>query len=184
MGKLSSLIKDLELNVVEVSDESTADTEVYKITLANELTAKGSNVLPDGKPMVMTGREVWIAAEDIQKFEENFDDAAKTYKGKLKLDVSKPNGRVVNGVFTVTKAPKIWLTAIPFNKRGQALVNDRRGELNKMMVNLFGGGAVSTGAVTTTGTTGVNNTTTVADEKAVEMADGGANTPTGTKTGK
>jgi hypothetical protein len=143
--KLSKFIKQTEIIISSVEEDNSETSKIFKLTLAQPVRAEGSNVTPDGQKMVIPdAKEVFVHESDHDAFmadcEEGEGDTL-VYRGSLKLDVSKPNGRTVNGAFVVTKPAKAWLTSVAFSKRGGTLRTDRQNNLNQAIKQIFGGAA-------------------------------------------
>lgn len=149
---LQKFIKSTGLVIDVIEDDSSADTEVKILFLANPVNAVGSNPTPEGKEMRVTGSKVYVAAEDIDKMLEGLTekDGKLVYNGSMHLDVSKPKVRTVNGQAQVTAAAKIWLTATKFNRRGAALQTKQRNDLSSVINSFFGNGVVDLAAETVT----------------------------------
>jgi len=145
---LMQFSKSTELIVTLIEDESTGATPqnptgtvVKVLHLQAPVNAVGSIPAPGGGEMRVSGAKVYVASENWKKFlaDANKKDNVIYYKGDMHLDVSKPNGRTVNGQFVVTKPAKIWLTAIKFSKSGGALSQDRVNTLNNLIDGMFAG---------------------------------------------
>jgi hypothetical protein len=141
---LKKFIKKTDLVISAVEDDSSENTQILKLTLAEKVPSiKGSNPTDQGQDMVLREVEtVYIAGDDdIEAFKKDADlDEASgiiSYKGPMKLDVSKPNGRFVNNVFVITKPAKAWLTSVGFNKRGAGLRSDRQSGLSAAVAKFF-----------------------------------------------
>ncbi len=134
-GKFNELIID------KIEDDSSAETQVKILHLVEAVTATGSNPTPGGLPMSVRGTQVYVAAEDIDKMLEDCEekDGKLVYKGTMHLDVSKPQGRTVNGQFQITKPAKLWLTATKFSKRGGDLRGAQVNNLNTFLDKMFAG---------------------------------------------
>lgn len=147
---LQRFIKSTGLVISVIEDDSSADTEVKILFLAEPVNAVGSNPTPEGKEMRVSGSKVYVAAEDIDKMLEGLTekDGKLVYNGSMHLDVSKPKIRNVNGVPTVTAAAKIWLTSTKFSRRGAALQQQQRNDLSNVINKFFAGGTVDLAAET------------------------------------
>jgi len=145
---LKKFIKSTGLVIDVIEDDSSADTEVKILLLAEPVNAVGSNPTPEGKEMRVTGRKVYVAAEDVDKMLDGLteQDGKLVYNGPMHLDVSKPKIRTVNGQPQVTAAAKIWLTATKFSRRGVALQQQRTNDLTTMLNSFFGSGVVDLAA--------------------------------------
>lgn len=158
---LLKFTKATEFAVKMIEDDSSGasatnptGTTVKILHLTAPVTAVGSNPAPSGQEMRVTGVKVHVAADNWAKFLEQAEekDGVIYYKGDMHLDVSKPDGRMVNGQFTVTKPAKIWLTSIKFSKSGGALQQGRVNTLNNLIDNMFKGNQPLDLTVDTTGT--------------------------------
>lgn len=145
---LKKFIKSTGLVINGIEDDSSADTEVKILLLAEPVNAVGSNPTGDGKEMRVSGSKVYVAAEDVEKMLDGLSeqDGKLVYNGPMHLDVSKPKIRNVNGTPTITAAAKIWLTATKFSRRGAALQTQQRNDLGTMINNFFGNGVVNLAA--------------------------------------
>lgn len=141
-GALANLIKKVSFVVVNVEDESSEETDVLRVEIAEELTITGSNPLDNGEKMIHKDNVVYVAGDDIEAFQNALKptdvEGEFLYEGNLKLDVSKPKFRVVNGEVKITKSPKLWLVSVKFNKRGNALRNDTQAKGRNAILKLFG----------------------------------------------
>ena len=140
-ASLKKFLKQTKLVILSIEDDSSENTKVLKLTLAEPITAVGSNVTDSGAEMKLANvTTVYVAAEDIDKFMETAEEEGDnvTYEGSMKLDVSRPNGRIVNGAFQITKPSKVFLTAVAFNKRGNGLRQDRTAALSAAIAGIFG----------------------------------------------
>lgn len=145
---LLQFIKATEFVVLSVEDDSSGATvnnpngTVVKILhLAQPITAVGSNPSPSGHVMKATDAKVHVAADNWTKFLEQAEvkDGTIHYKGDMHLDVSKPDGRNVNGKLVITKPAKIWLTSVKFSRSGGQLNQSRVNNLNTMIDDMFAG---------------------------------------------
>lgn len=145
---LKKFTKSTGLVISVIEDDSSADTEVKILLLAEPVNAVGSNPTPDGKEMRVTGSKVYVAAEDVEKMLDGLteQDGKLVYNGPMHLDVSKPKIRTVNGQAQITAAAKIWLTATKFSRRGAALQTQQRNDLGTIVNNFFGNGVVNLAA--------------------------------------
>ena len=141
---LLKFVKQNELQIKQIEDDSSSDTEVKVLHLVNPVQAVGSNPTPDGQPMRVKSLEVYVAGENIEEMLKDCDekDGILIYKGGMHLDVSKPSGRMVNGQFAVTKPSKIWLTKVKFSRSGGQLRQQQQNQLGNMISNMFSGGKV------------------------------------------
>ena len=155
--------KSTELAIKLIEDDSSggdSGTEVKILHLTKEINAVGSIPTADGTEMKVKGSKINVAADNIDAMLEGLteQDGILIYKGPMHLDVSKPNGRMVNGQFVVTKPAKIWLTATKFSRGGAALRTNQTNNLNSLVSKMFGGGVVDLATETTStaaDTTGV-----------------------------
>lgn len=153
---LNKFIKATELGVTSVEDESSENNEVKLLHLTTDITVTGSLTAPDGSPMRVKDRKVYVGADNIEEFMQDCElkDNILYYKGPMHLDVSKPGGREVNGKFQITKPSKIWLVKVKFSRFGGSSRQKRQDNLNTMITNMFKGKEVldlgSTDAATTT----------------------------------
>lgn len=140
--------KSTELFVTLIEDESSGATPnnptgtiVKVLHLQSPVNAVGSIPAPGGAEMRVSGAKVYVAADNWKKFLEaaNKKDNIIHYKGDMHLDVSKPDGRTVNGQFVITKPAKIWLTAVKFSRSGGALTTQRVNTLNNLIDGMFAG---------------------------------------------
>jgi hypothetical protein len=155
-GALAKLLKFVTFGVLAVEDDSSENTQVAKITMAEPLTVRGSNPLPNGGTMNHTDNIIYVAADDIAEFEKGCTenpDGTVTYKGAMKLDVSKPKVRQVNGKVEVTQGPKLWLVSVPFNRRGASLRTTTRDAAREAIIALFTPKAEGAGTHAATGIT-------------------------------
>lgn len=131
-----------ELAILKVEDESSENTDMYVLHLADKIGATSSIPAPNGQPMKVTDNKVFVGGENIEKFMADCTekDGVLIYKGKMHLDVSKPSIRDVNGEPTVTKPARIWLTAVKFSRSGGQLRNQRQQTLNNVINGLFANG--------------------------------------------
>ena len=138
---LLKFVKSTVLSIKVIEDDSGEDTEVKVLHLTAPVNAIGSNVTSGGLEMKVQGSKVYVAAEDIEKMLDHTEekDGILIYKGPMHLDVSKPNGRMQNGEFVITKPSKIWLTATKFSKRGGSLRRGQTESLNGMVNKMFSG---------------------------------------------
>lgn len=138
---LKKFLKQTKLVILSIEDDSSEETKVLKLTLAEPTTAIGSNVTDTGAEMkLLNVTTVYVAADDIEKFMATAEEDGDiiNYEGSMKLDVSRPNGRLVNGVFAITKPSKAFLTSVAFNKRGNGLRADRTAALSAAIAGIFG----------------------------------------------
>jgi hypothetical protein len=144
---LKKFQKKNRLVVTNIEEDKTENTTNQILTLG-EPVAKvvGTNPTDSGAEMylenvvkvLINGTEE-DETSDFGRFmkESRVEGDAIIYEGGMKLDVSKPNGRMVNGNFVITKAAKAWLCSVTFNKRGGKLVADNRAALSAAIGNLF-----------------------------------------------
>lgn len=131
-----------ELVITQVDDESSDQTEVKILRLAQPITATGSNPTPTGGKMQLISNEVWVAADDIDEFLQGavVENGQLKYKGPMHLDVSKPNGRTnANGEYVITKPAKVWLTKVKFSRSGGQLRTKAATSLDGLIANMFAG---------------------------------------------
>lgn len=153
---LGGFIKKTLLNIVSIEDDSSENTQVLKITLAEKKRVRGSLPLDNGKPCMWEDSVMYIAQPndelegDITLFlkgiqnkkddDDNFipnEDGYIRYEGTMKEDVAKPKIRIVGGVEKVIKEPRLWLRSVSFAKGGQALSQDTRAKQGTAIANLF-----------------------------------------------
>lgn len=137
---LKKFIKLTNLQVVSIEDDSTDNTEVKKLILAESVTAVGSIPTPQGGQMTLNTKTVFVAGDDIEKFlaDATEEDDIIKYEGAMKLDVSKPRFRAgANGAMEVSKASNAWLVSTSFAKRGGQLRTDSRAKLNDAISDMF-----------------------------------------------
>lgn len=141
-ASLAKFIKQTNLRIIDIVDESTPDTEVYRLNLAEPITAIGSNVTDKGAEMRLNNvTSLMVAGEDYVAFTEQAEEVGDEihYTGKMKVDVSRPKGRQNrDGSFTITRAPQAWLTAVAFNKKGGDLQRAAKVSLSDAVAQLFG----------------------------------------------
>lgn len=145
--------KSVELAVTLIEDDSSGGengNEVKILHLANDVTAVSSLPTSEGKEMKLKGNKVYVGSDNIDEFLKDCveQDNVLIYKGPMHLDVSKPGGRMVNGVFQVTKAAKIWLTKTKFSRFGGSSRQDQQKGLSNMINTMFSGGVVELTAAT------------------------------------
>ena len=136
--------KNTELAIKLIEDDSSEKTTVKILHLVAAVQAVGSIPTSEGGEMRVQGAKVYVASDDIDKMLEdcNEKDGIIVYKGQMHLDVSKPNGRMVNGQFVITKPAKIWLTGTKFARGGGQLRQDQANNLNGFIGKMFNGGKV------------------------------------------
>ncbi len=120
---LKKFMKTLELEVVQIHDDSTADTQILRLELAKPVNAKSSIIAANNDYIYMQDKEVIVSNEDIDSFFEAVEekDGKMFYKGTMKLDVSKPVGwNNREGVWELKKPSRIWLTSVTFDKLGRS----------------------------------------------------------------
>lgn len=148
---LKKFMRQTKLRIVSIEDDSSTNTKLLKVTLAEPLAkVVSSNVTDTGAPIFATNvKELTVAEDDIEKFYEGCEDDGDTlvYSGNMKLDVSRPNGRMVNGNFVITKPAKAWLVSVAFNRRGATMQQDKASALSSALKALFGDGGQSAAAV-------------------------------------
>lgn len=157
---MKKFIKQTTLIIDSVEDDSSENTQMLKLNLKEVIPQiKGSNVVGEtGMDLIV--REVTsllVAGDDVEKFWENCEQEGDIlkYTGPMKLDVSKPNGRVNNrtGEFEMTKPARAWLTVTAFNRKGAGLIADKQKALGEALVKLFGGNQTAAAAAVTTAKT-------------------------------
>lgn len=175
---LKKFSKSTELVIKLIEDDSSDNTQVKILHLVNEVSAVGSIPTPEGGEMKVKGAKVYVAQDDIDKLFESVEeqDGVLLYNGPMHLDVSKPNGRTVNGAFVVTKPTKIWLTSTKFSRRGGELRQTQTTNLSTVINKMFTGGrtfdlgAETIAPVTSTGTgTGQPEVVVNKEEKAEKV---------------
>lgn len=147
---LGKFVKQTRLVIASIEDVSSATTELFKLTLAEEVEAKGSNVTDTGAPLILRNvTEVMVTGEDYDKMLANASQEGDIikYEGSLKLDVAKPRIKMVGDQAVVTKAAAAWLVSVTFDKRGNGLIKDKQAAFSSVLAELFGtGNAVNTAA--------------------------------------
>ena len=174
---LNKLVKSQEIFIERMEDDSSSLTKNCKVFLAKTISHIGSQVvaLAEGQVQpvgiqnathlyvngdlekVMSGEET---DSDLAKFveglEPNPDGDGFIYKGILKLDVSKPKVRSVNGKPQVTNPANLWLVSVNFNRRrGDLLQQQRADQANATaaffsgLLNAAGAGATNIGKAST-----------------------------------
>lgn len=180
---LLKFIKAVEFVVTSIEDDSSGATAtnptgtVVKILhLAQPITAVGSNPTPGGQVMKATDTKIHVAADNWKKFLEQAEekDGVIHYKGDMHLDVSKPDGRNVNGKLVVTKPAKIWLTSVKFSRSGGQLNQSRVNNLNTMIDDMFKGNQPFDLSAQNTGTAAAGDAGTGAGPTVVENLDDAA----------
>lgn len=139
---LGKFLKLTSLVVVAIEDDSSENTTIHKLILGEPVSCTGSNVTDSGAPLTINNvKEVYVAGEDFDTFMEDVEEDGDVlrYKGKLKLDVSKPKGKVGrDGKAIITKPAKAWLVSVAFNKRGGSLIANNRSLLSDAVAAIFG----------------------------------------------
>lgn len=145
---LSKFIKQTGFVIEAMEDDSSENVKLVKLTLAQEVSAVGSNPTDQGMDMKLKGKTVIVQGaldgsepeSDFNKMLEGCEEknGALHYSGPLKLDVSKPKVRFVNGEPTVTQAPRLWLVSVSFSKRGGGLRQQQRKGLSDVLTQFFG----------------------------------------------
>lgn len=175
--------KSTEFAVKLIEDDSSEQTVVKVLHLVAPISAVGSIPAPGGGEMKATGAKIYVANEDWDKFKEQAEekDGVVIYNGDMHLDVSKPNGRMVDGEFVITKPAKIWLTSTKFSRTGGQLRREQRNGLNTMINKMFSGegynmaeeGGAAQAAKTEPTVTGNKTKEEKVDEKAAKNGEKG-----------
>lgn len=134
-------LKSTELRITGIEDDSSTNNVIYKLLLASPVSIKGSTVTDSGAEIKLDNVSVLnLHGNDYETFLAGCEEDGDTlvYKGKMKLDVSKPNGRMQGGQFQITRPAKGWLVDIAFNRRGTNLTIDRRTMLSNAVAGMFG----------------------------------------------
>lgn len=139
---LKRFSKSTELIIKLIEDDSSDNTQVKILHLVQDVNAVGSIPTPEGGEMKVKGAKVYVAADDIEKLLGGCveKDGVLIYNGPMHLDVSKPQGRNVNGAFTITRPAKIWVTSTKFSRRGGELRQKQTTNLSDMVNKMFAGG--------------------------------------------
>lgn len=170
---LKKFIKQTGLVIDSVEDDSSATTPMLKVTLKESIKKViGSNVIATGDPLFLNDvTTVHIATQaEIDKFTEGLEEdehGTLVYKGAMKLDVSKPDGRYNGDKFEITKPAKCWLTSIAFNKSGGQLVQKRREGLGEALAKIFSAGEALAEATVNAGANATVNAAGAAPTKVV-----------------
>jgi hypothetical protein len=61
-------MKQLELEIIRVEDDSTADTEVLRLVLSNPINAKSSILAENGDFIYMNSNEIFVSNENVDAF--------------------------------------------------------------------------------------------------------------------
>jgi hypothetical protein len=133
---LKKFMKQLELEIIRVEDDSTADTEVLRLVLSNPINAKSSILAENGDFIYMNSNEIFVSNENVDAFFQAVEEKGDKmyYKGALKLDVSKPLGwKNKSGVWELKKPSRIWLTALTFDKLSRTGKDDNRDGLSEFL---------------------------------------------------
>lgn len=139
IGALAKKLKTTTFGIASVEDETgESGNQVLRVELKEDITVTGSNPLPNGADMKVTANVVFIGNDDVAAFMKGVSADGESYTGGLKLDVAKPQGKMKNGKFEITKKPQVWLTAIRFNKRGRSLQKETQTEATNSILALFG----------------------------------------------
>ena len=134
-------IKKTVLNIDSMDVDGGVNNDTLILFLEEEVESSSRNFTNDkGEPVKVVRKEVRVSETEVEEFKKNYDDATGIYSGSMKLDVSKPKGNMgADGQFKITKEAQVWLTGIPFVKRGQALRKDRNDAMSNALKVLFGG---------------------------------------------
>lgn len=143
-------VKTTLLKILHMEDDSSENTKLVKVTFAEKITAIGSNVTDAGAEMKYSQDHAWLQGNidgtevdsDFNKLVEGLEEknGVLEYKGPLKMDVSKPKSRIVNGVPTVTTPPKLWIVSVNFSRRGRGLREEQAKGLSTVLKDFFGAG--------------------------------------------
>jgi hypothetical protein len=148
---LGKIVKSVKLTIVSIEDESTTNSQVLRVELAEDVPATGSMPLSDGSFPKKTSNVIYVGQgnEDekgsitafMEGLKKNDDgeveydaDGFAHYEGPMKLDISKP--RIRNG--KVVKEPRVWLTTVRFANGAQTLINENRTSTDNAILKLFG----------------------------------------------
>ena len=143
---LKKFLKTLKLKVVSVKQERTEPneqnpqgSEILTLELAEQLDfVEGTQLEPTSARnfRVNNVRTVIVAGDDIATFmdeaEEDADGKHINYEGTMTLDVSKPK---VNRNGEVSVPSRVFLTSVPFNRRGTQLRQKRANVVKDNIAN-------------------------------------------------